>query len=234
MNSFERAKEIFEENGLEYSKELHEKLEIYYNFLVEYNEKVNLTAITEKEDVWIKHFADSIVLLKYAEIPKGASMIDVGTGAGFPSVPVKIFRPDIKLTLLDSLNKRIVFLNQLFERLDIKCETVHGRAEEIGRNSNYREKFDFAVARAVASMPVLCEYCTPFLKEGGIFAAMKGPNEDIESSLEAIKKLGCAKDNVYEYLLSGCDKRKIFTVKKISHTSSKYPRNSSQIKNKPL
>ena len=214
MNSFERAKEIFEENGLEYSKELHEKLEIYYNFLVEYNEKVNLTAITEKEDVWIKHFADSIVLLKYAEIPKGASMIDVGTGAGFPSVPVKIFRPDIKLTLLDSLNKRIVFLNQLCERLDIKC--------------------DFAVARAVASMPVLCEYCTPFLKEGGIFAAMKGPNEDIESSLEAIKKLGCAKDNVYEYLLSGCDKRKIFTVKKISHTSSKYPRNSSQIKNKPL
>ena len=234
MNSFERAKEIFEENELEYSIELHEKLEIYYNFLVEYNEKVNLTAITEKEDVWVKHFADSIVLLKYADIQKGASMIDVGTGAGFPSVPVKIFRPDIKLTLLDSLNKRIVFLNQLCEKLDIECETVHGRAEETARNSNYRERFDFATARAVASMPVLCEYCTPFLKEGGIFAAMKGPNEDIESSLEAIKKLGCAKENVFEYLLSGCEKRKIFTVKKISNTSSKYPINSSQIKSKPL
>jgi len=158
--------------------------------LIEYNEKVNLTAITEKEDVWIKHFADSIVLLKYAEIPKGASMIDVGTGAGFPSVPVKIFRPDIKLTLLDSLNKRIVFLNQLCERLDIKCETVHGRAEEIGRNSNYREKFDFVVTRALANMSTLVEYMIPFTKIGGRCICLKGPNctEEIEKARKAINK----------------------------------------------
>lgn len=121
--SFEQGKAIFVENSLEYSREIHEKFEIYCNFMVEYNKNVNLTAITEPEEIWLKHFADSILLMKYVDIPENASLIDIGTGAGFPSVPLKIYRNDIKLTMLDSLNKRIRFLNELCERLSIETET---------------------------------------------------------------------------------------------------------------
>ena len=144
MISFEQCKAIFVENSLEYSREIHEKFKIYCNFMVEYNKNVNLTAITEPEEIWLKHFADSILLMKYVEIPENASLIDIGTGAGFPSVPLKIYRNDIKLTMLDSLNKRIRFLNELCERLSIETETVHGRAEEYGRKTEFRERYDIA------------------------------------------------------------------------------------------
>ncbi|MGN0622099.1 MAG: 16S rRNA (guanine(527)-N(7))-methyltransferase RsmG [Porcipelethomonas sp.] len=234
MNSFDSAKAVFEENGLEYSRETHEKLEVYFSFLIEYNEKINLTAITERSEVWAKHFADSIMLSKFVQIPQNASMIDVGTGAGFPSVPVKIIRPDIKLTLLDSLNKRIVFLRELCEKLGIECETVHSRAEDAAKNNLYREKFDIATARAVAAMPVLCEYCIPFVKKGGVFSAMKGPGEEISSAAQAIKVLGGGEERSVDYTLCKTEKRRLFIVKKISHTSPKFPRNSGQIKNKPL
>lgn len=193
MISFEQCKAIFVENSLEYSREIHEKFKIYCNFMVEYNKNVNLTAITEPEEIWLKHFADSILLMKYVEIPENASLIDIGTGAGFPSVPLKIYRNDIKLTMLDSLNKRIRFLNELCERLSIETETVHGRAEEYGRKTEFRERYDIAVARAVASMPSLSEYCLPFVKTGGIFAAMKGPNEDAGNAENAVKILGSEK-----------------------------------------
>lgn len=234
MISFETGQRIFTENSLEYSKELHEKLEIYCDFLVEYNKNVNLTAITEPEEVWLKHFADSILLLNYVDIPPNASLIDVGTGAGFPSIPVKLYRDDIRLTLLDSLNKRIVFLEQLCDKLGIKAEAVHGRAEEYGKKEVFREQFDVATARAVAPMPVLSEYCMPFVRKGGVFAAMKGPNEDAGNAENAVKILGGDGIAVYDYLLGKDDKRKIFSVKKISHTPTKYPRNSGQIKNKAL
>ena len=131
---YQLAEKMFHENGLEYSKSLHEKLEIYSKFLVEYNEKVNLTAITDEENIWLKHFVDSILFAKYVDIPQNASMIDVGTGAGFPSVPLKLYRDDIKLTLLDSLNKRITFLNELSTMLGINVETFHSRAEEASKN----------------------------------------------------------------------------------------------------
>lgn len=234
MISFESGQRIFYENSLEYSKELHEKLEIYCDFLVEYNKNVNLTAITEPEEVWLKHFADSILLLNYVDIPQNTSLIDVGTGAGFPSVPIKLYRDDIKLTMLDSLNKRIVFLEQLCDKLGIKAEAVHGRAEEYGKKEAFREQFDAATARAVAPMPVLSEYCMPFVKKGGIFAAMKGPNEDAGNAENAVKILGGGSIEVYDYLLGKDDRRKIFSVKKISQTPTKYPRNSGQIKNKAL
>lgn len=234
MISFETGQRIFNDNSLEYSKELHEKLEIYCDFLVEYNKNVNLTAITEPEEVWLKHFADSILLLNYVDIPQNASLIDVGTGAGFPSVPIKLYRDDIQLTMLDSLNKRIVFLDKLCEKLGIKAEAVHGRAEEYGKKEAFREQFDVATARAVAPMPVLSEYCMPFVKKSGVFAAMKGPNEDAGYAENAVKKLGGDGITVHEYLLGKDDKRKIFSVKKISQTPTKYPRNSGQIKNKPL
>lgn len=234
MISFESGQRIFSENHLEYSKELHEKLEIYCDFLVEYNKNVNLTAITEPEEVWLKHFADSILLLNYVDIPQNASLIDVGTGAGFPSIPIKLYRDDIQLTMLDSLNKRIVFLEKLCERLGIKAEAVHGRAEEYGKKEAFREQFDIATARAVAPMPVLSEYCMPFVKKGGVFAAMKGPNEDAGNAENAVKLLGGDGISVYDYLLGKDDRRNIFSVKKISHTPTKYPRNSGQIKNKAL
>lgn len=234
MESFDSAKKIFEENGLEYSHENHEKLEIYCDFLTQYNKKVNLTAITESREIWIKHFADSVMLTKLLEISENSSLIDVGTGAGFPSVPLKIFRPDIKLTLLDSLNKRIVFLNELCERLEIQCETVHKRAEDAAKDEKFREKFHIATARAVAAMPVLCEYCIPFVKKGGVFAAMKGPGEKAEESANAAKILGGGRIEEIEYKLNQSEDRKLFLVKKISHTPPKYPRNSSQIKNKPI
>lgn len=234
MISFECGQKIFNENSLEYSKELHEKLEIYCEFLIEYNKNVNLTAITEPEEVWLKHFADSILLLKYVDIPQNAALIDVGTGAGFPSIPVKLYRDDIRLTMLDSLNKRIVFLEKLCEKLGIKAETVHGRAEEYGKKEKFREQFDIVTARAVAPMPVLSEYCMPFVKNGGVFAAMKGPNENAGNAENAVKILGGDGIAVYDYLLGKDDRRKIFSVKKISQTPTKYPRNSGQIKNKPL
>jgi len=231
---YQLAEKMFRENGLEYSKLLHEKLEIYSKFLVEYNEKVNLTAITDEENIWLKHFVDSILFAKYVDIPQNASMIDVGTGAGFPSVPLKLYRDDIKLTLLDSLNKRITFLNELSTMLGINVETFHSRAEEAAKNEDYREMYDFATARAVAAMPTLCEYCMGFVKKGGKFVAMKGISEEISSFEKAVKTMGGGSIKEINYKLSGTDGRKIFEIEKISHTPPKYPRNSGQIKNKPL
>ena len=219
--------------GLTLTAEVYDKLRIYSDFLVEYNENVNLTAITEPKEILRKHFIDSILLTKYAEIPDNSSFIDVGTGAGFPSVPLKIFRPDIKLTLLDSLNKRIDFLRQLCERLEIEAEFIHGRAEDVSKKPEYRESFDFATARAVANMALLSELCIPFVKEGGSFIAMKGPNEDISLGYNAVQLLGGSVVKTVDYDLFD-EKRKIVIVKKISQTPPKYPRNSSQIKKKTL
>ncbi|WP_297958776.1 16S rRNA (guanine(527)-N(7))-methyltransferase RsmG [uncultured Ruminococcus sp.] len=219
--------------GLTLTAEVYDKLRTYSDFLVEYNENVNLTAITEPKEILRKHFIDSILLTKYAEIPDNSSFIDVGTGAGFPSVPLKIFRPDIKLTLLDSLNKRIDFLRQLCERLEIEAEFIHGRAEDVSKKPEYRENFDFATARAVANMALLSELCIPFVKKGGSFIAMKGPNEDISLGYNAVQLLGGSVVKTVDYDLFD-EKRKIVIVKKISQTPPKYPRNSSQIKKKTL
>lgn len=234
MVNYKQCESLFTENGLEYSEEIHEKLSAYCDFLIEYNQKVNLTAITDPEEIWVKHFLDSILLVKYVDIPEGASLIDVGTGAGFPSVPLKIYRNDLQITLLDSLNKRIKFLDQLCERVGVKAVTVHSRAEDAANSPLYREKFDVATARAVAAMPMLTEYCMGFVKKGGIFVAMKGPNEKISDAANAIKVM-CGKAlQEIEYTLNKTEQRKIFVVEKLSQTSLKYPRNSSQIKNKPL
>ncbi|MDD6060014.1 MAG: 16S rRNA (guanine(527)-N(7))-methyltransferase RsmG [Ruminococcus sp.] len=225
--------EKFKNYGLGLTEEQYRKLDIYAEFLVEYNKMVNLTAITEPSEILIKHFIDSILLTKYVDLSENTSLIDVGTGAGFPSVPVKIYCPAIKLTLLDSLNKRINFLKELCDRLDIEAEYVHGRAEDIGKLPQYREKFDVSCARAVANMSLLSEYCLPFVKVGGCFAAMKGPSEDINSSENTVIILGGTIERVVEYHLES-EERKIVIVKKISQTPTKYPRNSSQIKKKPL
>ena len=233
LPDFSFCSKMFEKYGLKLTDIQYKKLDTYAQFLVEYNKMVNLTAITDPTEILFKHYIDSILLTKYVEIPQSASLIDVGTGAGFPSVPLKIYRPDISLTLLDSLNKRINFLKELCNKLEIDADFVHGRAEDIAKLPEYREKFDISCARAVANMSLLSEYCLPFVKVGGNFAAMKGPSEDISTSLNAIKLLGgeLFSDKAYDI---ESDSRRIILVKKISHTSIKYPRNSSQIKKKSL
>jgi 16S rRNA (guanine527-N7)-methyltransferase len=233
LPDFEFSCSKFKEYGLELNREAYELLDIYAEYLVEYNKSVNLTAITEPEDILIKHFLDSILLAKYVDIPQNSSIIDVGTGAGFPSVPLLIYRRDIKLTLLDSLNKRIVFLQNLCEKLGLSAEFVHGRAEDITKMPEYREKYDYSCARAVANMSLLSEFCLPFVKVGGSFLAMKGPSEDVSVGDNAISLLGGKTADVSEYQLEG-EQRRIITVSKISQTPSKYPRNSSQIKKKAL
>lgn len=223
----------FQKYGLNLTVDMYSKLSVYSEFLVEYNNFVNLTAITDPVDILHKHFIDSILMAKYGEINGDETLIDVGTGAGFPSVPLKIFLPGLKITLLDSLNKRIEFLKKLCDKLEIDAHFIHGRAEDIAKNIDYREKFDISCARAVANLSVLSEFCIPFVRVGGRFISMKGPNEDIDSAKNAIETLGGIVSRETNYMVEN-DSRKIVQIKKISQTLTKYPRNSSQIKKKPL
>ena len=233
LPDFEISREKFSSCGIDLPKNLYDKFNIYADFLVEYNEKVNLTAITDPMEILCKHFIDSACLLKYVDISNNSSLIDVGTGAGFPSVPLKILRPDIRLTLLDSLNKRIDFLKQLCDKLDIDAEFIHGRAEDISKMPEYREKFDYSCARAVANISTLSELCIPFVKVGGSFISMKGPTEDVSRGTNAIEILGGSVANSIDYSLFD-EQRRIFVIRKISQTPIKYPRNSAQIKKKSL
>lgn len=210
------------------------RLNKYADLLVEWNKKINLTAITDPEGIAVKHFLDCIEVFKYVDIPVGASVIDIGTGAGFPGVVMKIVRPDIKLTLMDSLNKRIMFLETLCSELGIEVATVHSRAEDI--TPEQREKYDFAVARAVANMRVLCEYCLPYVKLGGSFVAMKGASaaEETDEAAKAITVLGGKLQSMDMFTLRNLGERAIINVKKISRTSTKYPRNPGKISKQPL
>lgn len=209
---------------------------LYCSLLLEWNEKMNLTAIKNPDEIAVKHFADSLSVLKYTDIKPGASIIDVGTGAGFPGIPLAIVRKDIHLTLLDSLNKRLVFLKEVTQRLGIKADIVHMRAEEASHKPQYRERFDAAVSRAVAPLNILSEYCLPFVKVGGIFTAMKGPQlvSELEESKTAIKLLGGEVLANNSFNLSDGSTRNILTIKKISKTEKKYPRHGSKISKKPL
>ena len=217
--------------------EMLQRLEIYFKLLVEWNEKMNLTAITDEHGVAVKHFADSLTLYNFVDVKKNASIIDVGTGAGFPGVVLKIARPDIKLTLLDSLNKRLTFLDTVLNNTGLDAELVHSRAEEGGKNKLYREKFDIAVSRAVARLNVLCEYCLPYVKVGGLFVAMKGPNadEELDGAENALKLLGGKVEKVHKFNLP-CDEgeRTIIVIKKVKSTPKQYPRISGKIKSQPL
>lgn len=213
------------------------KLNRYYELLIEWNEKMNLTAITEPKDVALKHFCDSILLLKYAEIPQNSSLIDVGTGAGFPSLPIKIVRPDIKLCLLDSLKKRLTFLSEVVKDLELnEVQIVHSRAEDGSKKSELREKFDFATSRAVAQLNILAEYCLPYVKVTGSFLAMKGKysEEEISNAKNAIRLLGGKTEKVDTYNLADLSERTIISIKKVSKTDKIYPRTSAKIKSKPL
>jgi len=213
------------------------KFSLYADLLVEWNEKINLTAITDEEGIVIKHFLDSLSIVPH--IPGEArSLIDVGTGAGFPGIPVKIVNDKIRVTLLDSLEKRIKYLDEVINRLELKdiC-AVHGRAEDFGADKKYREQFDIATARAVASLPVLLEYCLPFVKVGGTFIAMKGPDaeKELKESKKALDILGGEILGIKELTLPQSDnKRCIILIKKCRHTPTGYPRKSGKPTKQPI
>ena len=229
---YEKTKQI----GIELTEEQLEKFYLYMNILLKWNEKINLTAITNEEEIILKHFVDSLTINKYIEDSK--SLIDVGTGAGFPGIPIKILRQDLKITLLDSLNKRINFLNEVIEKLELKnIECIHGRAEEFGKNKNYREKYDISTSRAVANMSTLSEYLIPFVKIGGKVLAMKGDKaeEELEEAKKAIKLLGGKVENIDNFYLPNSDiKRSIIIIKKIEKTEMKFPRKPGMPAKEPI
>ena len=222
-------------SGLPISDQAIERFEVYADYLIEYNKNVNLTAITEPEEIAHKHFVDCLLFFKAVDVPQGASLIDVGTGAGFPGVVLKILRPDIKLTLMDSLNKRLTFLDSLLKKLDLSAELIHSRAED-GAKPPLRESFDFATARAVAALPTLSEYCLPYVKTGGFFVALKGAmaREEIDTAKKAIQILGGKEPCLIELQTEALGNRGIAVIEKLSATPAKYPRSSAKISKQPL
>lgn len=236
MINREFMRTIARDEGFSLSDSELSSLELYAARMLEWNEKVNLTAIVEPDEIAVKHFLDSFLLLKSVDIKQNSSIIDVGTGAGFPALPCKILRNDLKITLLDSLNKRINFLNELVIELGLSVSCVHGRAEEYGLKADFRESFDITSARAVAHLRELSEYCLPFVKVGGYFVALKGYDieAELEESCSAIKLLGGEVENVLKFTLPNDSKRGIVVIKKISQTPTGYPRNQGKMKKQPL
>ena len=233
---FELMLPTLEKSGIECDEKAIERLSLYADLLREWNEKMNLTAITDPEGIVVKHFLDCALLLKYVDLKEGARVADVGTGAGFPGMVLKILRPDIDLVLIDGLNKRLVFLNEVLNRLGLSAKTVHMRGEEAGQKAEFRESFDLVTARAVAKLNLLYEYCLPLCKVGGVFCSMKGPsaNEEIKESTKAAGILGGSKAEIFFETLTGEEQRAFVITKKISHTSPKYPRVSAKIAKQPL
>ena len=222
--------------GIELEDIALDRLDKYAEMLIETNKTLNLTAITEPDEVLYKHFIDSLSLLTVVELKEGAKVIDVGTGAGFPGVVLLIARPDIKITLMDGTNKRLNFIADVLNEIGLEAEILHSRAELAGKDKKYREQFDLVTARAVANMNTLSEYCMPFVKVGGVFAPMKAAkaDEELDSAKGAIKLLGGSVDKVIHLDIDNCGERCIIITKKISQTPSKYPRASAQISKKPL
>lgn len=229
-----RFSNLCEQNGILLDDVMLERFDTYAKLLVEWNEKMNLTAITEPKEIELKHFLDSLMLTKYYDLQNVSKAIDVGAGAGFPSMPILIYKPELQFTLLDSLNKRLTFLSTVNSELGLDAKLVHSRAEVSGQEENYREKFDLATARAVAPMNVLSEYCIPFVKEGGAFVALKGSNDDVSEASNAIEVLGGRLESNISYELGGTEPRTIAVVRKISQTPTQYPRKSKKISTKPL
>ena len=238
--------------GVQLTREQGEQLDSYAALLVEWNQKINLTAIVEPEEILVKHFLDSLTLLSLWKPPAKPTrvvptrvdptrvdptrVIDVGTGAGFPGIPLKIACPELEVTLLDSLNKRILFLEAVSRELGIPLRCVHSRAEDGGRNPLYREQFDLATARAVANLRELAEYCLPFVKKGGVFLAMKGweVEEEVEGARKAVQLLGGRISTVEKLRLPLDCGRAVVKVEKISQTPAKYPRLPAKIAKNPL
>lgn len=225
---------LAKENGIILDDTALDRFDTYAELLVEWNGKMNLTAITEPEEIEVKHFLDCLMLPKYFNLDNIQTVIDVGAGAGFPSVPLLIYNPNLCLTMMDAINKRLTFLDTAVHALGLEAQLIHERAEAAGQDENYREKFDLATARAVAPMNVLAEYCLPFVKVGGYFVALKGSNDDTEEAKNAIATLGGEIVDNISYKLNGTEPRSIVVIKKISQTPTQFPRKSKKISTKPL
>ena len=225
-----------EKLGLSVSSQQLDRFEKLAELLVEQNKTMNLTAITDHDGIAVKHFADSISVLSAVEFKSGAKVLDVGTGAGFPGIPLLIMKPDIDLTMLDSTAKKLKYVANTVDSLGLNAKVLHSRAEEAAQKPEYRESFDIVCSRAVAALNILCEYCLPFVKKDGIFAAMKGAKaqEEIEVANNAIKTLGGEIIDKKSFTLSDGAERTIIIIKKISQNLPKYPRPSAQIAKKPL
>ena len=224
--------------GLKLTESQISDFNVYYELLVEWNQKINLTALTSPEDVAVKHIIDSLSCFKQELFKPGTTLIDVGTGAGFPGLPLKIYYPELKLTLLDSLNKRVKFLQLVVDKLNLNgVEVIHARSEEVARQKKYREKFDLASARAVARLPILAEYCLPFVKVGGTFIALKGRQyeEEMTEADKAVKVLGGKIAEAVPVKLPGLeDKRAVIYIEKIKKTPAVYPRKAGTPERNPI
>ena len=234
--------QIFEEKlsqiGITLSDKQKEQFDKFYELLVEWNKVMNLTGITEYEEVNEKHFVDSLSIVKAIDMNQVHSLVDIGTGAGFPGIPLKIAFPHIKVVLLDSLNKRINFLNTVIKELGLEnIETIHGRAEDFAKQPEYREQFDLCVSRAVANLATLSEYCIPYVKKDGMFVPYKSGEieEELEQSKKAIHVLGGKTQNVVKFQLPGTEiGRSFVAIKKLQNTAKKYPRKAGLPSKEPI
>lgn len=236
MLNFPLLERTLAAHGVTLDREALMRLDLYAERLIETNRRFNLTAVTDPDEVTVKHFADSLVLLGKTEFPAGASLLDVGTGAGFPGLALKLARPDLQVAFLDGTRKKLGFISSVLEETGLAGETLHLRAEEAGKQPKYREKFDFVTARAVADMAVLVEYCLPFVRVGGLFLAMKSAaaEEEIQSAAGAVRLLGGKTEQNLLFDLVENTPRRIVFVRKISQTPPKYPRASAKIAKSPL
>lgn len=236
--SIRRFDQELELLGIRLTDVQKEQFDRYYELLIEWNKVMNLTGITEYEEVNLKHFTDSLTIVRIADMKNISTLIDVGTGAGFPGIPIKIVFPHVKVILLDSLNKRIKFLNQVIEELDLKnVVTLHGRAEDYAKKAEYREKIDLCVSRAVANLSTLSEYCLPFVRKGGYFVSYKSADsdEEIQQSEKALKILGGKIDKTDKFILPGSDMgRALVRIEKVNHTPGKYPRKAGVPSKEPI
>lgn len=236
MNKEQFYNAVKEKVGIELSELQKEQYRKYYDLVVEWNQKINLTAITEEDEFYTKHFFDSISLAFYKDYSNIESICDVGSGAGFPSIPLKILYPNLKVTIVDSLNKRIKFLNLVKDELELTdCNFVHARAEEFGQNKEYRESFEIVTARAVARLNVLAELCLPLVKKDGYFLSLKAQKaeEETKEAINAIKLLGGKLEQDLEFDIEG-EERHILEIRKAKETPNKYPRKAGTPNKKPL
>lgn len=225
---------FFKINNIKLTKLQSEQFAKYFLLLVDWNKKFNLTAITELDDVIVKHFYDSCVT--YNILSPNVKVIDIGCGAGFPSIPLKILRPDLVVSMVDSVNKKITFLNEVISQLNLENITaIHSRAEDLAFNESFRQKYNYCISRAVASLNTLCEYCLPFVCVGGTMLAYKsiGAEEEIKESSNAIKILGGKLENTLDFVVADfC--RKVAVIKKVSNTPIKYPRSGNKPRLQPI
>lgn len=233
-----KLQELAQNWNINLSEKQVEQFQIYYEYLIEINHVMNLTAITQKDEVIMKHFLDSLSIAQLIDFSQTENVIDVGTGAGFPGIPLKIAFPHLQVTLMDSLNKRVKFLNETGEKIDVKnMVAIHSRAEELGKNKEYREKYDLCVSRAVANLSTLSEYCIPFVKIGGYFVSYKGNHisQECREASGAIEQLGGKIEKQLEFYLPGSDiERTFIKIKKIKQTPNKYPRKAGMPAKEPL